>query len=277
MVGDGAKRRRTRWFAFVLAVVATAAAAFKCVICRSFVGGSHGPQEVARPRVTRRLFDIFGAAKSMLGEPERSEVPLDGDSEPGVSGRGGPDAPPGFDTRNQLLDIVRYPHPALRRANDPVTVFDGRLRQLVANLFRTMYATGDGIGLAAPQVGVNLRLMVYNPNPDTKDDETVFINPRITSYSSTTDRKEESCLSFPRMRGPVDRPIWVEVEAMDWQGNLFQRRIEGFEARLFQHEYDHLDGVVYIDRLGEAARTKVQGDLDFMIADFQRAGGEPAL
>jgi len=89
---------------------------------------------------------------------------------------------------------------------------------------------------------------------------------------------DESCLSFPRMKGPVYRPSWVEVEAVDFEGKPFQRRIDVFEARLFLHEYDHLDGVVYIDRLGEKALKRVEPDINFLINDYARSGrSDPAI
>jgi len=198
---------------------------------------------------------------------------------------GGPDAAPNFASERTLLDVVRYPHPSLRRENALIERFDARLEQLVDNLFLTLYNEGDGIGLAAPQVGVNLRVMVYNPRAmdrdpfgDKTDDEVIFINPRIIKESSQKVLMDESCLSFPRMKGPVYRPSWVEVEAVDFEGKPFQRRIDGFEARLFLHEYDHLDGVVYIDRLGEKALKRVEPDINFLINDYARSGrSDPAI
>eukprot|EP00913_Durusdinium_trenchii_P029179 g27355.t1 len=244
------------------------------------------------PQIQRRfLGDMFGEAK----EESRAEPPVDEvfEDEPG---RGGPYAPAGFDTRRMQFEIdrpseriyqecvsllneerhggphttplqVRYPHPALRQENEDIKTFDRRLRTLADNLFATLYATGDGIGLAAPQVGINLRVMVYNPNPRTRDDETVFVNPQIKALGNEKDYQAEGCLSFPRIRGPVQRSTWVEVEAVDWDGNPFERRIDGFEARLFLHEYDHLDGIVFTDRLGEASRKKVEPDLEFFVKE----------
>lgn len=189
---------------------------------------------------------------------------------------GGPDAPEGFDSQDVELEILQYPHPALRRENAAVEEFDGRLRKLADNLFRTLYTRGDGIGLAAPQVGVNLKVMVYNADPSSRDGETVFVNPRIVEISGETDVEKESCLSFPRMRGPVKRPVWVRVQAVDWDGCPFERRLSDFEARLFQHEYDHLYGVVYIDRLADSWRCAIQPDLNFLIEDYNRSGREDA-
>lgn len=216
---------------------------------------------------------MFG--KQQQKEPfPREELP----PHEGPSLDAGPYAPEGFDKRPQKLGVVNYPHPALRAENKLVTEFDGRLKQLVFNLFETMYAVGDGIGLAAPQVGVNLRLMVYNPQLSDKTQETVFVNPKIVAFSSSKDRKEEFCMSFPRMSGTVERPIWIEVEAVDWTGTPFSRRIEGFEARLFQHEYDHLDGIVFPDRMTANGKLKVQGSLNFLVSDYKRNYDmEPAL
>lgn len=220
--------------------------------------------------IRRRLFgDLFGGSEESQAPPP---------TDPNLPFHGGPYAPEGFATESMKLEIVRYPHPALRCSNAPVEAFDGRLRQLCDNLFKAMYAEGDGIGLAAPQVGVNLRVMVYNPEPGNPDEETVFINPRITDMARGYLVEKESCLSFPRISGPVKRPAWVEVEAADWDGCPFRRTIDGFEARLFQHEYDHLDGIVYIDHLADSARAAIQPDLDFFIQDYIKAGGtDPAL
>jgi len=190
---------------------------------------------------------------------------------------GGPYAPPGFDKENVDLTVVRYPHPALRRQNQNVVAFDGRLRKLADNLFRSMYAEDDGTGLAAPQVGVNLRVMVYNPEPGSTESETVFVNPKIVEYSGLADTKSESCLSFPKMRGPVKRAVWIKVEAVDMDGVPFKRTIRGIEARIFQHEYDHLDGIVYVDRLADPVIMGLQPNLDLLTEEYVKAGGtDPA-
>lgn len=189
------------------------------------------------------------------------------------------DQPPAnYDTEATTLEIVKYPHPALRKPNKKVKVFDGKLKQFAENLFRTMYDANDGIGLAAPQVGVNLRMMVYNPEPQGKAGEAIFVNPVITSRSSNEVGFTEGCLSFPGLSGDVLRPDWIEVEAVDVLGEPFTRRIEGFEARLFQHEYDHLDGKVYIDHLIKQDRKAVQRGLEALVEQYRAAGGEePAL
>eukprot|EP00403_Amphidinium_massartii_P018793 CAMPEP_0178421424 /NCGR_PEP_ID=MMETSP0689_2-20121128/26639_1 /TAXON_ID=160604 /ORGANISM="Amphidinium massartii, Strain CS-259" /LENGTH=280 /DNA_ID=CAMNT_0020042933 /DNA_START=15 /DNA_END=853 /DNA_ORIENTATION=- len=167
--------------------------------------------------------------------------------------------PEGYDEEGKDLPVVKYPHPALRRPNALVMNFDEKLRNLGANLAATMYATGDGIGLAAPQVGVNLRVMVYNPQAHkVKSGEVLYVNPRVVKHGGSFEDMSESCLSFPGLRGPVSRPAWIEVEAQNIEGQFFRRRIEGFEARLFLHEYDHLDGVLYVDRLTGESRQQVE-------------------
>mmetsp|Transcript_21344 Transcript_21344/g.45430 ORF Transcript_21344/g.45430 Transcript_21344/m.45430 type:complete len:310 (+) Transcript_21344:2-931(+) len=288
--GPGAALRRRRGGA----VARTAASALALLVAAlslvalgrgaGFVGEARGAvasRALTRGRpgsLSRSAWDIFGAAKEMLGQQEQGS-----ESIPGVEGRasleGGPYAPPGFSTQRQRFEVVRWPHPALRRENVKVEDFDGRLQLLVQNLFTSMYAMGDGIGLAAPQVGVNLRVMVYNDRAlddwGKEEGETVFVNPRILAQSENVDEKVESCLSFPRMSGPVVRPIWVEVEAEDFAGRPFRRKLEGFEARLFLHEYDHLDGKVYIDLLEGAALEQVKPTLQFLEEDYSRLPDAP--
>mmetsp|Transcript_4009 Transcript_4009/g.9355 ORF Transcript_4009/g.9355 Transcript_4009/m.9355 type:complete len:259 (+) Transcript_4009:26-802(+) len=189
------------------------------------------------------------------------------------------DEPPAdYDTVRKELPIVKYPHPALRRTNAEVEVFDEKLHLLAVNLFDAMYRTNDGVGLAAPQVGVNIRMMVYNPDLEDPKARRVLVNPRIIEKSPDMDVSSEGCLSFPGMNGDVRRPTWVVVQAQNIKGETFETRIEGFEARLFQHEYDHLDGVVYIDHLTPNGREKVQPVLDRLEAEYLAAGGEePSL
>ena len=136
-----------------------------------------------------------------------------------------------------------------------------------------MYAA-QGVGLAAPQVGVNKRLMVYNPEGDEKKwvQEVVLVNPRIVGRSEGTDEEQEGCLSFPDMSGVVERNKWIKVEAQNLKGKTIKKKFAGWEARIFQHEYDHLDGVVYVDRLKDAEKEKVQPRLDELVADFGEGG-----
>ena len=99
-----------------------------------------------------------------------------------------------------------------------------------------------------------------------------MINPKITEFSEAKDVETEGCLSFPDMSGDVERSKWVKVEAMSMKGKKIKRKFSGWEARIFQHEYDHLDGTVYVDRLSEEGRAEVQPKLDALIETFGEGG-----
>lgn len=170
------------------------------------------------------------------------------------------------------LQIVKYPHPSLRKENAEITpeeLKDGSISKLAKEMFLIMYAA-QGVGLAAPQVGVNKRLMVYNESGDSKKwlNEVVMVNPQIVEFSEGKDVETEGCLSFPDMNGDVERSKWIKVQATNLKGKPIKKKFSGWEARIFQHEYDHLDGTVYIDRLDESERAKVQPRLDELIEDF---------
>ena len=174
------------------------------------------------------------------------------------------------------LRIVKYPHPALRAPNQEITkeeVSSEELKKLSKGMLKVMYAA-EGVGLAAPQVGVNKRLMVYNPTGDSKKwlDETVLVNPKIVEFSEAKDLEIEGCLSFPDMNGEVVRSKWIKVEAINLNGKKIKKKFTGWEARIFQHEYDHLDGTVYIDRLSEETREKVQPKLNELIEEYGEGG-----
>jgi len=174
------------------------------------------------------------------------------------------------------LRVLKYPHPSLRAKNEEVTpeeLEDGSIAKIAKEMFLVMYAA-EGVGLAAPQVGINKRLMVYNEHGDSKKwlAETVLVNPKIVEFSEGADTETEGCLSFPGMNGPVQRSKWIKVEAQNLKGKKFKKKYNGWEARIFQHEYDHLDGTVYIDRLTEDARKEVQPRLDELIAEFGEGG-----
>jgi len=176
------------------------------------------------------------------------------------------------------LRIMKYPHPSLRAENDEISeeeLKSGEISKIAKEMFLVMYAAA-GVGLAAPQVGVNKRLMVYNPSGDKKKwlEETVMVNPKIVEFGEGKDVEIEGCLSFPDMNGDVERSKWIKVEAMSLKGKKIKKKFKGWEARIFQHEYDHLEGKVYIDRLSEQGRTEVQPVLDKLIENF---GEGPAL
>jgi peptide deformylase len=170
------------------------------------------------------------------------------------------------------LRVLKYPHPSLRADNADIKeeeLKDGSIAKLAKEMFLVMYAA-EGVGLAAPQVGVNKRLMVYNESGDKKKwlDEIVMVNPRIIEFSDAKEVAGEACLSFPGMNGEVERSKWIKVEALNLKGKKIKKKFKDWEARIFQHEYDHLDGLVYIDRLTEEGRRSVQPVLDELIEEF---------
>ena len=180
------------------------------------------------------------------------------------------------EVQGTALRVLKYPHPALRAPNAEITpeeLANGSIQKIAREMFLVMYAAG-GVGLAAPQVGVNKRFMVYNESGDKQKwlQEVVMVNPRIVEFSETTDLESEGCLSFPKMNGMVQRSKWIKVEAVTLKGKPLKKKFTGWEARIFQHEYDHLDGKVYIDRLNESDRELVAPRLKELIEEFGEGG-----
>jgi len=153
-----------------------------------------------------------------------------------------------------ILTILKYPDPILSRPGEPVTEFNAELRKLVADMFETTYAN-QGVGLAAPQVGVSKRLTTIDVSmgKDPKD-KLVLINPEIT-FSEGKLYEEEGCLSFPEIREKVVRAAKVRIRAQDQHGNWFEMDGEDLLARAFQHEIDHLDGVLFLFRMSALKRS----------------------
>ena len=153
-----------------------------------------------------------------------------------------------------ILDIVTFPEPLLRLKSKQVTKFDAELQTLIENMFETMRAA-PGVGLAAPQIGESLRLVVveYTEDEDenAKPKKYVLVNPEITKRSDEMVTDIEGCLSLPGLAGMVERHEAVTVKAKNRFGKPLKINAEGWLARIFQHEIDHLDGVLYIDRAEE--------------------------
>jgi len=152
-----------------------------------------------------------------------------------------------------LLEIVKYPDPVLERPGEPVTEFDDELRKLVDDMFESMYAA-KGIGLAAPQIGISKRITVidlsFQKNPEEK---IVLINPEII-FREGKQYEEEGCLSLPEIREKVSRAAKVKVRAQDVKGKWFELDGEELLARAFQHEIDHLDGILFFRRVSALKR-----------------------
>jgi peptide deformylase len=156
----------------------------------------------------------------------------------------------------KIHEVVKYPDPVLAKRGEEVTVFDADLKKLIEEMFESMY-TAQGIGLAAPQIAISKRITVidvsFKKNPK---DKIVLINPEIVDRTGKQ-LEEEGCLSLPDIREKVQRAEWVKVKAQDENGKYFE--IEGTEllGRCMQHEIDHLDGILFIDRLSRLKRELV--------------------
>ena len=152
-----------------------------------------------------------------------------------------------------ILKIVKYPEPVLSQPGEPVTEFDADLKKLVDDMFETMY-TNQGIGLAAPQVAVSKRVTVIDLSQG-KDpaQKLVLVNPEII-FREGRQYEEEGCLSFPDIREKVVRAAKVQIRAQDLKGKWFEMDGEELLSRAFQHEIDHLDGMLFIFRMSALKR-----------------------
>lgn len=176
---------------------------------------------------------------------------------------------PPFSSVDVSLKIIHYPHPTLRHVSRPLKRVDAELRDMIAQMFDLMYEH-EGVGLAANQVDLPYRLFVANPTGerDQKDAEYVFINPVITSGKGQAEG-EEGCLSIPGIHGKVVRKEKVQIEAYNLSGELFSGELDGLFARIVQHEVDHLDGVLFIDRMSPAELADLRDELEEFNIDFQ--------
>lgn len=145
--------------------------------------------------------------------------------------------------------------PVLRERAKPVSKVDDTVRQFVDDLFDTMHAA-KGVGLAANQVGVALRVAVVDVGEETPD-PLVLINPVVTPRGELVETAEEGCLSIPDIFAEVDRPVDITLEAVDRDGKPYAMDISGYKARAVQHEVDHLDGVLFLDHLTAVKRASL--------------------
>jgi len=161
-----------------------------------------------------------------------------------------------------VLKVARLGHPILRQVAEPVSpeaICAPEIQRLIADMFETM-DDHDGAGLAAPQVHVSRRIVIYGveANPRYPDAEavplTVLVNPKITPVGTEQDEDWEGCLSVPELRGKVPRPTRVRVEAYGRDGKPLRFTADGFHARVVQHECDHLDGILYPMRIRDFSR-----------------------
>ncbi len=131
-----------------------------------------------------------------------------------------------------------------------------KIQELISDMKMTLKTAPNGVGLAAPQVGENIRIFVTSD--DIKLKQTVFINPKITDISDKTDLKDEGCLSLPEFYGKIKRADWVKTEAYNENGRKFKIKAKGLVSQLIQHEIDHLNGVLFIDKAEEVEIIKNQ-------------------
>lgn len=153
-----------------------------------------------------------------------------------------------------VLKVRKYGDPVLRRRAAEVADVTPQLQQTIADMIETMYDEA-GIGLAAPQVGISLRLMVVGHDP--RGEPRALLNPSIVARGGEV-TAEEGCLSIPGIFAPVTRAEWVDLEATDLEGQPVKLHGKGLLARVLQHEMDHLDGVLFIDRLDPMARDRIK-------------------
>ncbi len=152
-----------------------------------------------------------------------------------------------------ILPVLQYPDPRLARKSLPVEEVTTQIRELAADMVETMYAR-DGIGLAAPQIGQAIRLVVVDVSgPEKREDLRILVNPRL-ALSGPEVESEEGCLSVPELRSRLYRNEKVRLEAADLEGNPISLDAEGILAICLQHECDHLEGKLFIDRIGRMKR-----------------------
>ena len=163
-----------------------------------------------------------------------------------------------------LRRIVLLGDPVLRRPAEEVTEFDEELQELVTDLYETMYEA-EGIGLAAPQVGVSRRVCVVDVREEGAQGHLAIVNPHIVEASRKRSRKTEGCLSIPGVEEAVERPAEVTVEGRDVRGEPLALSARGIFARALQHEIDHLDGVLFLDRLSPLKRR-------MLLAKWRKSG-----
>jgi peptide deformylase len=164
------------------------------------------------------------------------------------------------------IPLAYYGDPVLRTKTKPVEEITDEIAQLIQDMFETMHAH-NGIGLAAPQVHLSISLFVCQVPVEQEDGsyaegiKRVFINPKILSISDETYTQEEGCLSIPGIYGDVERPLSIKVSAQDLNGEFFEQEFHGLEARCILHENDHINGVLFLDRMKKNDRKALSDGL----------------
>ncbi|MBT3254720.1 MAG: peptide deformylase [Candidatus Marinimicrobia bacterium] len=160
-----------------------------------------------------------------------------------------------------LFEIQTYGKQVLRTKTEEILQIDDNLRKFVADMFETMYAA-EGIGLAAPQVDNSIRLFVIDLSPiEEEEGQRVFVNPQIIDFGDEKDEYEEGCLSIPTVREIITRPTTIRITYQDMNGKQYDEEIDGFLARVIQHEYDHLEKTLFIDHLSSLKKSLLKKTL----------------
>lgn len=170
-----------------------------------------------------------------------------------------------------ILPIYIYGQPVLRKESADIEKDYPNLKELLANMFETM-EEANGVGLAAPQIGLNIRVVVIDLDvlsedfPEYKGFKKGFINPHIIEYDETnTDSLEEGCLSLPGIQEKVTRPTRIHVQYLDEDLNEHDEWVEGYLARVMQHEFDHLDAKMFIDRISPLRKQLIKSKLKALL------------
>ncbi|MCD8290052.1 MAG: peptide deformylase [Prevotella sp.] len=170
-----------------------------------------------------------------------------------------------------ILPIYIYGQPVLRKVSEDITSDYPNLKELIANMFETLTAS-EGVGLAAPQIGLNIRLSVLDLDvlkddfPEYKGFRKAYINPHIIEYDdSKVETLEEGCLSLPGIRESVKRATRILVKYNDENFNEHEEWVDGYLARVMQHEFDHLDAKMFIDRVSPLRRQLIKGKLKALL------------
>ena len=165
------------------------------------------------------------------------------------------------------MEIIHYPHPTLRHNSKTIRRIDRELQSAVREMFELMY-DARGIGLAANQVDLPLQMFILNVSGDPDNgEELVFVNP-VVDQPKGSQVSEEGCLSIPGVHADVNRPSQIHVMAYDLAGNEIDMVVDGLLARVIQHEYDHLHGVLFVDRISDSAKKQIAQELEAFELEF---------
>ena len=170
------------------------------------------------------------------------------------------------------MEIVKYPDPLLRQLSDPVEHIDEKFLKYVNGQFFQFMKDRDGLGLAAPQAGILKRFFVFDSTYLTSGMKRIVINPEIIERTGEEIFYEEGCLSLPEIYAKVKRHEKIRVKYINGEGEETEEKLDGINARVFQHEYDHLKGVLFIDRLSPVEKVKIKSELKMLKKEYKKNG-----